>query len=192
MPLMPAFAEINERAKRVVSSARIPTKLLITFGARDSANCTSIALEAINLLDQKPQVKVVMGTNAPYANSIAAMVKNQSWVHIIRESGHMAALYEQCDLAIGAPGVSQFERACCGLTSIIVPQNYRQERLAEEWAKSGAAVHCAADANAIADVFSSLLSSTGEVGRMRKCGLSLVDGRGAQRLAAALKRRLRN
>ncbi len=57
--------------------------------------------------------------------------------------------YGTFDIAIGAPGVSQFERACCGLPSILVAQSERQEHLVRAWGETGAVLSCGSDEKAI-------------------------------------------
>jgi spore coat polysaccharide biosynthesis predicted glycosyltransferase SpsG len=102
----------------------------------------------------------------------------------------MTAIYKQTDLAIGAPGVSQFERACCGVPTILIAQNERQEALCGAWAATGAAMQCGPKPANVAAALKRLVSDSTEVRTMRERGLSVVDGQGAARLAAALKARL--
>jgi spore coat polysaccharide biosynthesis predicted glycosyltransferase SpsG len=134
-------------------------------------------------------VTVALPATAPHTSEVSTFAKDRPWVRLVDEPIDLAALYSECELAIGAPGVSQFERACCGLPTVLVPQNAKQEPLAKSWEDRGAALVCEAKSAAIAGTVVALLRDPDRLRQMSERCLSLVDGNGASRLAAALKDR---
>ena len=191
MPLAPTFAS---RHLTVAGSAPQPSdrplSVLIAFGSRDSSNRTMTTLQGLMQLSRKPNVIVALPPTAPHAAEVAGAVEAVTWADRLPEAGDLGGIYSQFDLAIGAPGVSQFERACCGLPSILIPQNERQQPLARCWEASGAVIYCPPSPSAVADAVTGLVDHPARLGVLRERSLSLVDGQGAARLAAALKDRI--
>jgi spore coat polysaccharide biosynthesis predicted glycosyltransferase SpsG len=187
MPLASAFAKRHAAASQDNRLNADPIRILIAFGAQDSANLTSSAVDAIAGLPRHPLATIALPSTAPHAATVAARVAELPWITVLDSRPDLAELYGQLDLAIGAPGVSQFERACCGLSSVLVPQNERQEPLADGWASTGAAIRSPASSAGITKAVTELLQTPHRLTDMRKHALSLVDGQGASRLATALK-----
>jgi spore coat polysaccharide biosynthesis predicted glycosyltransferase SpsG len=190
MPLTPIFAEMHERARQVPACAGRPGKLMIAFGARDSANYTGMALDAVSRLADKPRATVVLAESALHRDLIMRKLEVMPWAERLNERQALNGLYGNFDLAIGAPGVSQFERACCGLPTILLAQNEKQKPLTAAWATSGAAVGCEPEVHAVEALLAELMSNPKPIAAVRERGLNMVDGRGALRLAEALKARL--
>jgi spore coat polysaccharide biosynthesis predicted glycosyltransferase SpsG len=188
MPLAGEFERQNIKVRAGQPENKRLKRVLIAFGARDSVNRTLTALQGIAKLGNHVEAGVLLGRNATHAETVRAAVNEMSNVEMVPSSAGVCTLYAQFDIAIGAPGVSQFERACCGLPSVLVAQNDEHNVLCHGWAETGAAVECEADANSVAKMVSSLLNAPDRVGDMRARGLALVDGKGAARLAADLSK----
>jgi spore coat polysaccharide biosynthesis predicted glycosyltransferase SpsG len=135
-------------------------------------------------------VSVAIGAGAAHAAAVAKRASEMKHTELLPEREDLIAAYERFDFAIGAPGVSQFERACCGVPSILIAQNERQVPLARAWAKTGAAMRCDPTPDAVATAVATLPDDPATLPAMRERGLSLVDGKGAMRLAAELNNRL--
>jgi spore coat polysaccharide biosynthesis predicted glycosyltransferase SpsG len=189
MPLSEGFSRRHQQALAATHTGRAPGSILVTFGLRDSTDRTSMVLEGLGLCERRSAVSVAVAETAQHREAVIARASSLDGVSVIRAPSDMGRLYGDFDLAFGAPGVSQFERACCGLPTILVAQNAGQEKLAADWADEGAAVHCEASLEAIARAFASLSQDIGELARIRQRGLSMVDGHGASRLAGELKKR---
>jgi UDP-N-acetylglucosamine:LPS N-acetylglucosamine transferase len=187
MPLSDRFASRRSRAKENDSKVR-PISVLIAFGARDSANCTEAAVAGLSGLPEKPATTVILGAGAVHAGPVNARTCGLPWVRLRSCLEDMSDIYDEFHLAIGAPGVSQFERACCGLPTVLIAQNERQRPLVEKWAQTDAAVGCSAEPNDLAVVVERLLLDPDRLQVMRRHGLALVDGLGASRLADTLNR----
>lgn len=164
-------------------------RILIAFGATDSANLTLLAARAI--LDDADlrrgvTVTIAMGAAAPHLASLVSLAECQPNFQVVVGSESMWPLYAGHDLAIGAPGVSQAERAFCGLATLLLPQNEMQVGLAQAWAMRGAAATSAASAAAVAHSLRDLVQNARLRRGVAEAGMAMVDGKGAQRIAAAL------
>ncbi|MGH7004725.1 MAG: hypothetical protein ACREIP_12320 [Alphaproteobacteria bacterium] len=184
-----SFAQRHART-RSREVAKTP-EILVAFGARDSANRTVMALDALARLLPRCRVTVVLGRHAIHGAAVTERVRTIAGAILHADIAAMDELYSAFDLAVGAPGVSQFERACCGLPSVLVAQNEIQEPLCRAWAEVGAAIAERPDVDMIAETVDGLLSDLPKLAAMRKRCLDLVDGKGAERIAQVLKQRVR-
>jgi spore coat polysaccharide biosynthesis predicted glycosyltransferase SpsG len=189
MPLPADYVQLNEKARGAARPQPDSLVVLVAFGARDSANRTMMALEALAAHSRRLHVRVALGADAVHADLVTTTVGQLDFAEILPEHEDLAATYDRFDLAVGAPGVSQFERACCGVPTILVPQNERQESLTRAWAKTTAAVYSEPTPATISRTIAALLDDQETILTMRERGLELVDGKGAIRLADALKKK---
>lgn len=190
-PLAPHFADAHDEARRIRSDVPRTPRLLVAFGARDSVNRTGLVAASLALLPRPPATTIVRGRSFEHAAALERTVAGRPDVVQITDPGDMIALYLSHDLAAGAPGVSQYERACCGLPALLVPQNDNQGPLAVAWAAQGSARAAAPAVDALAEQLAALIEDATARESMCAAALAAVDGRGAQRLADALARRAR-
>jgi spore coat polysaccharide biosynthesis predicted glycosyltransferase SpsG len=188
MPLSVAFAQRNKMAREMNKTLGEPLSILVAFGVRDSANRTMTALAGLREYSERLEVSVALGPHAVHYAAVASKIDAMKCAEILPEQEEMHTIYGRFDLAIGAPGVSQFERVCCGLPTVLISQNERQEPLARAWSITGAAVYCDPTPASVSKAVAGLLENPPTINGMRERGLSLVDGKGATRLADALKR----
>jgi spore coat polysaccharide biosynthesis predicted glycosyltransferase SpsG len=185
MPLSAEIVRLNEVARRAAKPRTHGFDILVGFGARDEANRTMVTLEALAAHSERVNVSIAIGHNAVHAAAVSRRASELN-CDILRERHDLASVYSRFDLAIGAPGVSQFERACCGLPSILVPQTERQEPLTRAWAETGAASNSEPISESISRTIAALLDEPSRIFKMRERGMETVDGKGAIRLADAL------
>ena len=190
MPLPAAFAERNENARSVAKTPADRLAVLIAFGAYDSSNRTMTAVKGLAKHTDRIRAVVALGPNAIHRVEVAAAAEKLPSVEVRGAIDDLAESYGTFDIAIGAPGVSQFERACCGLPSVLVAQSERQEPLVQAWGETGAVLPCGSDENAISRAVGEILNDRRKISQMRQRGLSLVDGKGAARLAETLTRKV--
>lgn len=163
-------------------------RVLVAFGAVDTPNRTGLALQALlSLGDVGLDVTVALGGQAPHLDAVRDVVAALPRARLLVDAP-MAALYPAADIAVGSPGVSQAERMFCGIPTVLVPQNATQDPLAEAWERLGGAVRAEPGVSAVASALRSLYGSPEPRETMRKRGLDLVDGGGAERLAVLLTR----
>ena len=167
-------------------------RILVFFGGVDELNYTGIALRAL----QYPEfddlgVDVVLGSAAPHLEKIQAAVRSMPNVTIHVGLPSLSALMVRADLAIGAAGVTSWERACLGLPSIIIPVAQNQVDGARELDRLGASILLAHSGMSglvekIVSTLSCLLDSKKSLSEMSIAAFRLGDGRGVQRAATCL------
>ena len=101
-------------------------------------------------------------------------------------ASHMAA----CDVAIGAPGHTTWERACLGLPAAYVAVSGNQVDILKRLADTGLCAYLG-DARALDDRqflqgAKDFLADRGRLVRMRRLAMQAVDGEGAARVSRAL------
>jgi len=127
-----------ERRERLGSVHRVA----VSFGGFDHANATSLTIRAIlqsSLRDEA--IDVVLDQDAPHAAEVRQLCAGKDNLHYRGKVNDMAALLSQADLAIGACGVSQWERAYLGVPVILVTLADNQLPAAQRCAELGVAEH---------------------------------------------------
>lgn len=186
-----AFAEAHERAQSGKNwTSGDGRRLLVSMGARDEANATAAVLDACGELPCFREIRVIMGAHADHLDAVEAQVKGIPNACLIVDCRDMIAEYERADLAMGAGGVSLLERLCCGLPSLIVTQSRNQLGNVKSALDAGAVGLLGdvdtLDGNRIREGIETLMQSDTALSAMCRAGLTLVDGRGAQRVALRL------
>ena len=117
------FVELRKRAKLRTGFIK---RILIFFGSVDSDNHTAIAVQALeNINDPSLIVDVVVGIQHPFLEQIKTLcISNKFHCHV--QTRHMAELIQSADLAIGAGGISTYERLFLRLRAIIKPVSFNQ------------------------------------------------------------------
>lgn len=189
VPLDMRFSACRERGvnKSVLAHAK---SLLIAFGAYDSANATGYVLESLQPIVSDQVIVVALGCRAPHLDAVRGIVGTMKNARLVVDEEDMPSLYQECDMAIGAGGISMLERMCLGLPSIIVTTAKTQTdqvRFAED---IGAVIHVGQLAFTDRETIRrTVLELAGDVVRrtdMRKKGMDLIDGKGAFRATERL------
>ena len=89
------------------------------------------------------------------------------------------------DLAIGAPGMTSWERCCLGLPTIALVLAENQREVAEALARSGAA-EVAAGVVDLPRVLASLIDDPDQRLAMTAAAAAIADGKGTERVITAL------
>ncbi|MGH6953127.1 MAG: UDP-2,4-diacetamido-2,4,6-trideoxy-beta-L-altropyranose hydrolase, partial [Alphaproteobacteria bacterium] len=140
--LAPAFAAARGRvlARRATSGTE---KILVAFGATDPKDATSLVLEGLARARGRFAATVVLGPAAPHLDRVqrlAAQLPPPAEIRVGLDSGEMAALMANSDLAIGAGGTSSWERCCLGLPALVLVTAPDQREVADSLARAGAAL----------------------------------------------------
>ena len=101
----------------------IVNKLLINMGGTDKDNCTSEILKVLKDIDlpQDFVIIIVLGGNSPWINEVKSIASSLRWKTEIKVNvTNMAKIMSDSDFAIGAAGITAWERCCMGLPSILV------------------------------------------------------------------------
>ncbi|MBI2182889.1 MAG: UDP-2,4-diacetamido-2,4,6-trideoxy-beta-L-altropyranose hydrolase [Deltaproteobacteria bacterium] len=187
--LRPEFAHWRRGFRGVPEVAR---KILVTLGGSDPNNFTARVIGALAQLDTPGlEVRVVVGPANPHlpelrerADTLAPQIQLLSRVY------DMAELMAWADLAVSAAGTTCWELACLGLPALIVIMAENQRRSAEELDALEVAQnlgwHEAVSVERLAAAVPVLQHDSLRRLRMSEQGRTLVDGRGAERVAQAL------
>lgn len=168
----------------VVSRPAQVRRVLVFFGGTDATNETCKALEALARPGlEHLAVDVVAGANHPASANIAALASKRPATLIYRNLPTLAGLMLRADLAVGAGGITTWERLCLGLPSVVVTVAPNQESPAAALAATGAIVHAGRAESLSAEDLAAIILRAIEEPRTLP---ALVDGWGAARVCAAL------
>jgi RimJ/RimL family protein N-acetyltransferase len=176
----------HQRQKTGARPRGAARRLLISLGATDPANLTSVALDAVRLASLELEVDVLLGPAAPHRDEIyaraAELGARVQWSH------HTADLVSRVDVAIGAAGGSALERCCLGLPTVLLVGAENQRDYAAALARAGAVelVEKPVTAQAVAGALHALVSHDERRAEMSRRAATVCDGLGARRIALAL------
>lgn len=166
--------------------------LMVSFGGSDPDNVTAKAIEAIGALGCRDlQVDVVIGAANPHRSSIYASVEAEPNTSIYVNPGDIAELMARADIAIGGAGVTNWERCCIGLPSVVVAIAENQRPGAEALAEGGYVIYVGPSkevtSREIGQAIAFLLERIEFLDFLRSRGMGLVDGKGVDRLIGNLE-----
>jgi UDP-2,4-diacetamido-2,4,6-trideoxy-beta-L-altropyranose hydrolase len=188
--LGPSYALLDPRfraARRQRKAIDKVERIFVSFGTTDTANATSVALDAIEAAHLGAAIDVVIGGAAPHLgmlrNKIAAL-GGEAALHA--DVDDVAGLMRRADLALGAGGVGALERCALGLPSTILTVAENQRDNARSLAALGAALYCGdivdRSATDIVAALTLLASDQTRRAAMSAAAFALVDGLGAARV----------
>lgn len=165
--------------------------LLVFLGGADA---DGVSLRVLKILDvMRPRefkVTVVLGAASPHRSTVEGAYADRAGFQVIVQSSNMAQLMAAADLAVGAGGVSTWERCCLGLPSIVIAIAENQLQVGRAAAGAGACLYLGSSADISDDeLLASLKVMIGNASLRRSLsavGSRLVDGRGCQRAANAV------
>lgn len=177
-------------AKRAVPD--VAQRLLVTFGGADTAQLAPRALEALAPLDGL-DVLLVAGAANPSSSTLRAPTGARANVRVETEVDDMAEKMRWADLALIAAGSTSWELAASGvpMIAIVVADNQRGVGTAIGELGVGESLGAAADVS-VTDIRAAVVRLAADLDarqRMARRGRQAVDGRGAQRVCAALRGR---
>jgi UDP-2,4-diacetamido-2,4,6-trideoxy-beta-L-altropyranose hydrolase len=191
----PKYALLREAFERLrpaalARSVPIEPRIVVFMGGVDMPGVTWAVLQAIDYaaLDSLPVEVVANSTNPRYRQILEWCATHTTAVH--HDLVDMAELFARSDLAIGAFGASTWERCCLGVPSLAITIADNQRPIAQAVASAGLAVLYGDVANLETSRLAEQLSALAE-DRPRRAVLktvcsAIVDGRGAQRVIAAM------
>lgn len=188
----PAYALLPGRyaAPLPARQPRTRPRVVAGYGFTDSAGLTEklVRVLAVSGWLDRIDLVVVIGGHAPSLPALRSL-QAQYGFQLLVNASDMIAIYDDADLAFGAGGVSLLERLSRGLPSVTTAVAANQEVAVAYAAGRGTTVALDASAiasAAVAELLAALLADRERCQAMSAAGRQLVDGRGAQRAAAAL------
>jgi spore coat polysaccharide biosynthesis predicted glycosyltransferase SpsG len=169
--------------------------VLVTMGGSDAAGMTAFTLQALELLPMPLSVLVVVGPAFSHAlELIDAAARSRHSVQIARTPVSMAALMRGSRVAVTSFGVSAYELAACGVPAIHLCLTSDHARSSSAFVDGRIAITAGVfgrvSPGQIADAVTRLMGNAGRRGEMAVRARRLIDGRGAQRVAAEIVSRL--
>lgn len=163
-------------------------QLLVTLGGSDIEGHTLTAVRALRGVPA--DVTVVAGSLNPHHEEIAREAPSH-W-SVLRAVADMTVPMRACDVALTAAGSTCLELAYLGIPMATVVLAENQRRVATAFAAAGAAVELGGPDALMPDgarVVTALLQDVVARRSLSAAGRTLVDGRGAARVVAALRER---
>lgn len=196
------YAVLRDQFRRVRAEARRDRfddrrgRLMIGMGGIDLHNLTGRLLSRLATAAGFPDelaVTVVLGARAPRLDEVrAAAAALARECRVLVDVADMAGLMSGQDLAIGAAGITSWERCCVGLPAVVSALAENQRPIAAALRRAGAAryVEGPPTSERIADdlvaAAGQLLADPATMRTMSDKGMALVDGRGAERVMRAM------
>ena len=182
-------------ALRPVALARRVTlpplpRIVISFGTSDPGKATLRVLAALQRVTHPISIDVLVGRLCPHLGEIEAAIRNDARTSLTVDPVSMAQHFVDADIAIGAPGMTSWERACLGLPSVVIPVVDNQVDNAAALGRRGAvAVLPVIERVTEQEIASALLSLLDQPSRWQAMSVAaarVVDGDGVKRVSRAM------
>ena len=178
------------RAHLRVRDGRVERMLVFMSGA-DRSNVTERAASALAQVGRP--FDVVVGASFGALDSLRELLATASRAALHVNTADMAQLMHRADLAIGAPSSASWERCALGLPTILVELADNQVSVGEELDRAGAALrlgwHDVVTAVDIRAAVEELIADPQRVAGMARAAAGVTDGRGTERVVAAVEAR---
>jgi UDP-2,4-diacetamido-2,4,6-trideoxy-beta-L-altropyranose hydrolase len=165
-------------------------RIFIFFGGADQSNLTGRSISAFLALNRPDiNVDVVISAVSPYASAILQQVQGHENIRVHHNLPTLAPLMRQADLAIGAGGVTNWERLCVGLPALVITLADNQHPIAAELHHRRLIHWLGAQGDVEEDDISQALRKLLALETLKNefsNGTQLVDGMGVSRVLAAM------
>ncbi len=188
--LGPKFALLNEAYAKFRAIREYPTatisRVFIYFGGSDVFNLTERSLLALccNELNSI-YVDIVVGPSYAHHDSLRLLANQRGRTTIHNHLSNLATLMAAADIAIGAGGVTNWERICVGLPSILISVAENQELISQILNQKGIVNYLGKHDSVSAEaIFRALKSEINNPNLLKKIGegMDLCDGLGVRRV----------
>ena len=134
------FAEARIGRIQRKSNNRL-SRIVVCFGASDPSNLTLDALEAVAASGLDISVDALVGSSLTHIDALQRQSeKMNQTVNLYIDPHNVAEILASADLAIGAAGITAWERCCVGLPTLMVVRADNQKEIAKALEKKGAAI----------------------------------------------------
>jgi len=195
--LGPKFALLRPEFKKVRSMGCMwdeqVHKIFVSFGGSDTTNETGKTLAVASSLHLSLRVIAVVGESNRRYSMLQRRFGKTRGVSLVKNPPSMADAMLHTDLAIGAPGMTTWERACLGIPSVLLALAENQEGIGRAMQGAEAALYlgCARDVTEedLARAITGLILAPDVRCRMAAEGMRLSDGLGVERVMAEIRGR---
>ena len=188
--LRPPFARTRRRLPRQRHIGD-PIRVLVSMGATDSGNASALVLDALQHVETRTEVTVVLGMAAPHIRAIRDRIDHVPYpCNLLQGVEAVEDVIAGHDVVVGASGMGAWERCCLGVPSLVLLTATNQERSAKFLSAAGA-VLCLGYAEAqaprqLGNMLDEIVKDRGGLRRMGERGAMLCDGLGTYRVANVL------
>lgn len=170
----PGFADVPHRVTRPTVS-----RVLVTLGGEDAGAVVAASVASVARAAPGAVIDLVVGPFAPAASARGANVRLHQGLPSLR------ALLLEADFAVTGAGMTLYECLAAGTPAVAVPLADNQRPNFDELTGAGLVLPGQPD---LAAAVERLSLDAALRGRLAASGRALVDGRGAARVAAELRR----
>jgi len=176
----------------LISRNKTVKNILITMGGADGKNQSPRIIESLNGSQFIYNITVVVGKAAKNLEDIKRVCElSKHKCFIVVNATNMAELFSKSDVAIGAGGISNYERCCLGLPSLIMATSDNQiescEKLSELKCIQYIGLWNTIKDNELKDKIEQFLSNDKLHKLLSDNGSKVFDGHGISRIVAKLK-----
>lgn len=185
IPLSPVFHVKHNAVKAIKQRVEV---ILVMQGGGDTYGFTPKIIKSLYGITADINISVVLGPNFSHDAELNEVLdKSPRKVTIIRGMDDLSDLMMEADLAISAGGNTLFELACLGVPAIVLCAELFEVGTADRLQKEGFGINLGfgeyVDEKDVYKAVSLLIHNTEMRVKMSGRGKSLIDGRGAKRVA---------
>lgn len=182
-PLRLQFAEW--RAASLSRDRTVCRRLLVAFGGGDPEGWAARVLEQLTPLPKNITVDVIANaTSASFGRTVDAVKRLGAPARVLTSPLCVAEVMAVADLAIGAAGVTSWERCCLGLPALVTVIAENQRDIASGLVRAGAAIGLEAPDIERDRLLELIMSVNAQAMSVRAS--QICDGEGATRVAGLL------
>lgn len=185
--LQPGYADLHNRVPPREGPIR---RIFVYFGGADTDNLTGMVISAFGSLNNEDvSMDVVINPASPHIASIRKLADKDKRIRLHELLTSLAPLIAEADLAIGAGGVTTWERCCLGLPTLIITLAENQRPIVEKLGRAGLVQWLGhkdrIDAIQLARSLQTILETGTPPEWSQRCR-ALIDGKGAERVVSFL------
>ena len=187
----PDYVVLRRDIRRLTrEAASTPPHLLVTFGGYDEDNLALAAMGELTGVETPFTATVICSADADGLAEAQTFAASHPGRFRVLPPGDITPLIAAADLALCAGGTTALELASLGVPMVLVTVADNQEPGAAALAGAGCARLAGRGIGALPDaarILSDLLRDAAACKDMGRAGSALVDGRGVERIARAMR-----
>jgi len=185
--LRPEFALARPAALAAHAKGGPLSRILVSLGMTDIGGVTAWATKAALAAGLDAEIAVAVGSNAASLPELRSLADSAPRVKLHPDCPDMCTLMAGSDIAIGACGMTSWERCVLGLPAIAVVLADNQSLIARNLAETGAiALLPSRDSAMLTAALARLAADSAARIAMSRAAGTVTDGKGAERLATLL------
>lgn len=177
-------------AKQKRSEQHGVDKIMINLGGMDQNNLIPTILNGLAGFLERLKFDIIVSSVTPNFSQIKEVVEHCTSCRLLLDVDNMADIILEADFAIGAGGVTAYERCILGLPSIVIPVADNQQQFVSELAMRSAIFKVTSSENMVADIQQILARCLAEPDTLKNISQScfdLLDGLGSVRVVQKME-----